>query len=546
MTSFEFVPQYQQEVTGNRKRNNFDNINVVVRVRPNKTKRAVEKHRDSLFPAAGQIQVTDPISGQQKSFTFDVVFEPEATQEEVFEHSGIKRLIDMALEGDESEQKNGSEKCVGLIHLSFAYLFEQINRRKDRGIDYIVTASYLEIYNEQVLDLLNPSPKSLNVRWSKDRGFFAENLFKVECEDFDDLEGVLEEGSKIRQVRSHQMNESSSRSHTLLTITLASETQDPEDPQGYIRREGRLCLVDLAGSEKTKRTLSKGDTLIEANNINRSLLVLGNCISSLASSKRRSGHIPYRDSTLTKLLADSLSGSGMTLMIACISQNSQDASETINTLRYASRAKKVKTNPVVRMDHRELLILSLKREVRLLRMENNYLRQQLNLGTGYSVLNGSDRPTSNESNTSPIEQENKKEQEKQEELKTNLIHKYMRENESLRAENSQLHHQREQLIHDHEKVVRENERLKRRIDTPTTERANPADSRRPSIIALDTLPESKASSAESLPKSRKNISAKSNIANGITEVNNRDSNRITNGHSDGLQLEVKGTSAVAN
>lgn len=99
---------------------------------------------------------------------------------------------------------------------------------------------------------------------------------------------------KNRQVRSHLMNQTSSRSHSLLTIVLASETQDPEDPQGFIRREGRLCLVDLAGSEKTKRTQSKGDTLVEANNINRSLLVLGNCISALASPKRRGGHIPYR------------------------------------------------------------------------------------------------------------------------------------------------------------------------------------------------------------------------------------------------------------
>ena len=90
------------------------------------------------------------------------------------------------------------------------------------------------------------------------------------------------------------MNDKSSRSHSLLNITLASEIQDPEDPQGYIRKEGRLCLVDLAGSEKTKKTQSKGETLIEANNINRSLLVLGNCISALASVKKRSGHIPYR------------------------------------------------------------------------------------------------------------------------------------------------------------------------------------------------------------------------------------------------------------
>lgn len=212
----------------------FDNINVVVRVRPVDDKRNQDRIT-SLFPAAGQIQLTDPQSGTVRSFTFNVVFEPEATQEEIFEHSGIKRLIDMALEGfactifaygqtgsgktftlcgncwedlgesnSQTGQANGKKesdksnktkkKIVGVIQLSFAYLFEQIKLKKDKGVYYVVTASYLEVYNEHVLDLLNPSPKTLNVRWSKDRGFYAENLFKVECEDIGDLEGVLEEG----------------------------------------------------------------------------------------------------------------------------------------------------------------------------------------------------------------------------------------------------------------------------------------------------------------------------------------------------------------
>ncbi|KAI1305984.1 Kinesin-like protein KIF12 [Halotydeus destructor] len=432
------------------KDNEFDNINVIVRVRPTivgQRHQGPDKTRDpsSLFPAAGQIQITDPMSGTARSFTFNVVFEPEATQEELFEYSGIKRLINMALEG-----------------YAFAYLFEQIKMRRERGVYYVVTASYLEVYNEHVLDLLNPSTRSLSVRWSKDRGFYAENLFKVECEDIQDLEGVLEEGCKNRQVRSHQMNETSSRSHSLLTIVLASETQDPEDPQGYIRREGRLCLVDLAGSEKTKRTLSKGETLVEANNINRSLLVLMNCISALSSNKRRSGHIPYRDSTLTKLLADSLSGSGMTLMIACVSPLPQDASETINTLRYAMRAKNVKTNPIVRMDPRELLILSLKREVRLLRMENTYLRQQLNLGNGTLATN---QPLNlySSNGSSPAEGVVDRKVSLEEMEKDSLLKKYMQENEGLRGENAQLHLQRERLIHDHEIVCRENEKLIRRL-----------------------------------------------------------------------------------
>ncbi|XP_046916795.2 kinesin-like protein KIF12 isoform X1 [Dermatophagoides farinae] len=472
------------------------------------------------FPAAGQIQVEDTIANVSRSFAFNVVFEPEASQEQVFEHSGVKRLIDMALDGfactvfaygqtstgktytltgnafqfaryssagnsakktsssssnkrrsksqppdsiNESlnidETMKNSSPNIGIIQLSFAYLFEQIKRRKsrDQTLLYIITVSYLEVYNEQVLDLLNPSTRSLNVRWSKDRGFYAENLFKVECEDLGDLEGVLEEGCKNRQVRSHSMNENSSRSHSVMTINLFSEIADPDDPQGFIRKEGRLCLVDLAGSEKTKRTNSKGGTFVEANNINRSLLVLGNCIACLADPKRRTGHIPYRDSTLTKLLADSLSGNGMTLMIACVSSLKCDSQETISTLRYASRAKRVRMNPVVQMDPRELLILSLKREVRMLRMENQYLRQ--NCHQMWSI-----QQPLQQSMIDSSEQFSDKNQSMDNDEQQNLLRKYMKENEVLRVENVQINLQRNRLVRDHELVCRENEQLLRKLN----------------------------------------------------------------------------------
>ncbi|KAH9389914.1 Kinesin- protein 12 [Tyrophagus putrescentiae] len=489
------------------------------------------------FPAAGQIQVYDTIAATDRSFGFNVIFEPEARQEDVFEHSGVKRLIDMALDGfactvfaygqtstgktftltgnvfqieaerqsvsshrrgqpasrssggshrgkpSSSSHSNGNlngaaasaaapgPKNIGIVQLSFAYLFEQIKRRKLRDKTlYVITVSYLEIYNEQVLDLLNPSPRCLNVRWAKDRGFYAENLFKVECEDIGDLEGVLEEGCKNRQVRSHSMNENSSRSHAVMTITLSSETPDPDDPQGFIRKEGRFCLVDLAGSEKTKRTNSKGGTFVEANNINRSLLVLGNCISCLADPKRRNGHIPYRDSVLTRLLQDSLNNAKV-LMIACVSPLKCDSQETINTLRYACRAKRVRMNPVVQMDPRELLILSLKREVRSLRVENSYLRQHfqhilassqpdengvvsgVDKGTIMAILSsngGSNQEANHDANRADA---------------GGQLSLTVRENEMLRVENVQLNLQRNRLIRDHELVCRENERLLKQLQT---------------------------------------------------------------------------------
>ncbi|XP_067136206.1 kinesin-like protein KIF12 [Centruroides vittatus] len=444
-------------------------IKVVVRVRPLMNHDKGVNVQAVQFPGAGQIMMVDQTANQSHIFTYNVVFEPEASQEDVFEFCGIKKMIDMALDGfsctvfaygqtgagktytltgcNDVENNSLKQQEPGIVQMSFIYLFNQIKLRT--GLDYVVQASYLEIYREQVLDLLNPSDKALSVRWSKERGFYAENLFVVECEDLGDLEGVLEEGQKNRQVRSHMMNEHSSRSHAMLALMLTSEICDPDDPTNFIRRHGKLSLVDLAGSEKTKKTNSQGDVLKEANNINKSLLVLGNCISALSDPKKRNGHIPYRDSTLTKLLADSMSGSGMALMIACVSPHKSNVPETLNTLRYASRAKRIKTKPVIIMDPREQLILSLKREVKLLRMENNYLRSQVNLNQ--DLFN---KPfIHNGLSLKDI---------KDEDIRT-MLQKYMQENEILRAENSQLHEMKELLTRDHELACRENDKLSRKL-----------------------------------------------------------------------------------
>ncbi|CAG7830834.1 unnamed protein product, partial [Allacma fusca] len=317
-----------------------NNINVVVRVRPLNAKEVKLGDEGVVhFPGSGQIWL-EPTSAKEKakSFTYNVVFEPEANQEDVLNHSGVKRLIDMAIDGFSCTVfcygQTGSGKTHtltgppqlfhknpdpfamdhGLVFRSFLYLFDQIQNRND--LHFVLKASFLEIYNEKVIDLLNPgsASKPLAVRWSKkSRGFFVENLFMVECEEFDDLLAVLEEGMRNRAVGRHNMNEYSSRSHTILTVHITSEQKASEEGV-FISRHGKLNFVDLAGSEMTKKTLSEGKTLEEANNINKSLMVLGYCIASLSDPKKKSGHIPYRDSKLTKLLADSLAGNGVTLM----------------------------------------------------------------------------------------------------------------------------------------------------------------------------------------------------------------------------------------
>ncbi|XP_046425821.1 kinesin-like protein KIF12 isoform X2 [Neodiprion fabricii] len=468
-----------------------DNINVVVRVRP-LSNREIKSGDESgvQFPGNGQIHCDGiPNSGDKKPklFSYNVVFEPAASQEDILQYSGVKKLIEMAVEGFSCTAfcygqtgsgkthtltgppglfngKNPYSEGHGLVFRSFVYLFKILQERQD--CNFVLRASFLEIYNEKVIDLLNPgtSRKPLAVRWSKKiRGFFVENLFTVECEELDDLLAVLEEGMRNRSVGSHNMNDHSSRSHTILTVHITSEQQMENGV--FISKQGKINFVDLAGSEMTKKTQSEGKTLEEANNINKSLMVLGYCIASLSDGKKKAGHIPYRDSKLTKLLADSLAGNGVSLMIACISPARSNASETINTLRYAARAKKIRTKPIIVMDPREALILSLKREVGALQTENDHLRVALNLG-GESPIFA--RVESKAGERRPLPTPPRVDLDKLAELEGpelgQLVRDYITENEALRRENAELYVTREQVMRDQEQVCRENERLLKKLE----------------------------------------------------------------------------------
>ncbi|KAJ1531608.1 hypothetical protein ONE63_000280 [Megalurothrips usitatus] len=478
-----------------------DNINVVVRVRPLSQKEAKTKDQFVVqFPGNGQLLVSSgaiPGAGSSpgagnaskpRLFSFNAVFEPGATQEDVLNYSGVRRLISMAVEGFSCTVfcygQTGSGKTHtltgppglfdgtvqpqspdhGLVCRSFQFLFQQLRERSD--FHFVLKASFLEIYNEKVIDLLNPGSarKPLAVRWSKKNGgFFVENLFTVDCEELDDLLAVLEEGMRNRSVGSHGMNDHSSRSHTILTVHIAAERQMSEDGV-FISRQGKLNFVDLAGSEMTKKTHSEGKTLEEANNINKSLMVLGYCIASLSDPKKK-GHIPYRDSKLTKLLADSLAGNGVTLMIACISPAKSNISESLNTLRYAARAKKIRTKPIIVMDPREALILSLKREVTALQNENDHLKSALRLNgehLGLGGLAGGTEVARAVGSPPAVDLERLAELEANE--LSRLVQHYMLENEALRRENSELFSTRDILMRDQDLVCRENERLLKKLE----------------------------------------------------------------------------------
>nr|CAB3259002.1 kinesin-like protein KIF12 [Phallusia mammillata] len=482
------------------------NVNVVARIRPLNPQEIERSDKVATqFPGDGAVWVET--QGKTKPFAFHAVFQPGCSQEEVFKNSGMGNLLDMAIGGyactafaygqtgsgktftltgpvtpeatELTQEKSLSDpESYGLIQFSFAYLMDQVAQKSQSN--FTIKASYLEIYNEQVQDLLNPSSfEAAQVRWSKALGFYVDNLFIREVETLEDLMVVLEDGMKNRAVAEHNMNEHSSRSHSILTVYLDSDSTEENDL--IVTKHGKVSFVDLAGSEKVKETGSTGETLIEATNINRSLLTLGNCISALSDAKKRGGHIPYRDSKLTKLLADSLGGTGVTLMIACVTPSSYNLSETLNTLRYAKRARKIKNKPVVRIDPREELILKLQREMKLLRQENHFLRNQLefpqrekprfphpNTADGMKPRHDGDREPqapylpaikANDSKDKSPDQRSVSDSSLYE-----MLQEYMVENEALRNENQNLVSRHNVNEREHRIISSENNRLSRKLE----------------------------------------------------------------------------------
>ncbi|KAJ3072451.1 Kinesin- protein 12 [Podochytrium sp. JEL0797] len=295
-----------------------------------------------------------------KTLTFHSVYEEHADQEHVFNECGVKDLIRQAINGYAATifafGQTGSGKTftitgpevgwnlyperLGIIPRALEFLFSELQTSPSQK--YTIRATYLEIYNELVQDLLSPlaNPNaSLPVRWTAERGFYVENTITVECQDLDDCMAVLEEGLKNRTTGAHRLNEYSSRSHSIMTVYI-----DCEGEGGVVGKRGKISFVDLAGSERVRESRAKGDTLTETMSINKSLLMLGNCISALADPRKRNGHIPYRDSNLTKLLSDSLGGSGLALMIACISPSQVKLGEA--RIKHTSRTSLPETDTI--------------------------------------------------------------------------------------------------------------------------------------------------------------------------------------------------------
>lgn len=399
----------------------------------------------------------------------------------MFDESGVKHLVERAVEGytatvfaygqtgtgksytitgpedlDFGVSDPGQEyERWGLVPRALRYMFDHITRQSEvEDVRHTITASYLEIYNEQVQDLLNPTNVSLPLRYNNEKGHFVENLFVVECEVLDDTIAVLEEGLRNRRVGSHRLNEHSSRSHGLLNITIETVTVDSDD-QRVIRKQGKITFVDLAGSEKVKESRATGGTLTETLNINKSLLCLGNCISALAEMKRKKVqlHVPYRDSKLTKLLSDTLGGNGIAVMIACVSPSSFNFNETLNTLRYASRARKIQNKPIIQMDPREELIMNLKAEVKTVRAENESLRR------AFEELSGTASKSATMNRKMAAEMKVSESPKSKE-----TITMYMEDNRKLQVQNEELSEAKQKLGRDNVELLEENDRLVGKIE----------------------------------------------------------------------------------
>ena len=270
------------------------------------------------------------------------------------------------------EKTQSSEETDGIIPRAMHYLWKIMESKSEK---FYIKATFMEIYNEQIRDLLNPTSGVLHCRWNVKNGFFVENLLIVDCTNLNDLLAVLREGLRLRRSGSHELNKDSSRSHTILTLYIIKEFTG--DDGNIFRTFGKMCFVDLAGSERLKESKSQGEMIKETGNINKSLFTLGKVISCLSSKKKQGLHIPYRDSKLTMLLMDSLGGTAKALMIACVSPSSVYTEETISTLNYATSTMNIKNQPVIQMDAKDQIIYDLGREIQLLKMENQYLKQKL-------------------------------------------------------------------------------------------------------------------------------------------------------------------------
>ncbi|CAL9761234.1 unnamed protein product [Musa acuminata subsp. burmannicoides] len=363
-----------------------DCVKVAVNVRPLVTTELLMGCTDCVTVVPGEPQVH--IGAH--AFTFDHVYGSSGSlYSSIFEEC-VLPLIDALFHGYNATifayGQTGSGKTYtmgtnytgegdsgGIIPEVMDMIFRKIDAMKDTT-EFLVRVSFIEIFKEEVFDLLDPQSRTdgtsvvkpavprapIQIRETANGGITLAGVTEAEVKSKEEMASYLTRGSICRATGSTNMNNQSSRSHAIFTIYVEQKKANNGSCSGMGNNEvagedilfAKFHLVDLAGSERAKRTGADGIRLKEGIHINRGLLALGNVISALGDEKKRKdgGHVPYRDSKLTRLLQDSLGGNSKTVMIACISPADSNAEETINTLKYANRARNIQNKAVINRD----------------------------------------------------------------------------------------------------------------------------------------------------------------------------------------------------
>ncbi|XP_037701765.1 kinesin-like protein KIF21A isoform X15 [Choloepus didactylus] len=390
-------------------------VRVAVRIRPQLAKEKIEGCHICTSVTPGEPQV---FLGKDKAFTFDYVFDIDSQQDQIYIQC-IEKLIEGCFEGYNATvfaygqtgagktytmgtgfDVNIIEEEQGIISRAVKHLFKSIEEKKHAAIknglpppDFKVNAQFLELYNEEVLDLfdttrdIDAKNKKSNIKIHEDStgGIYTVGVTTRTVNTESEMMQCLKLGALSRTTASTQMNVQSSRSHAIFTIHVSQTRMCPHiDAENVTDNKmisessqmnefetltAKFHFVDLAGSERLKRTGATGERAKEGISINCGLLALGNVISALGDKSKRATHVPYRDSKLTRLLQDSLGGNSQTIMIACVSPSDRDFMETLNTLKYANRARNIKNKVMVNQDRASQQINALRSEITRLQME---------------------------------------------------------------------------------------------------------------------------------------------------------------------------------
>ncbi|RNF11594.1 putative OSM3-like kinesin [Trypanosoma conorhini] len=348
-----------------------ENIRVVVRCRnllPYESERG-DKALVRLDLATNQVIVHHPI-GDADSFTFDAVYNNTYTQRDIFLQE-VQPLLEAVLQGYNATVfaygQSGSGKTHtmtgklsepqlwGMMPQVVNFLFNEVKKLSCTTKTFKIKVSYVELYNGKSRDLLASKQVNLEIKQNMSKNFYVKGAEMPEVTNFDEAIRWFNAGTVRRQTASTDLNDTSSRSHSLFTLQV-EQFDFEQDPSSPIVLTSKINLVDLAGSEKLSKTNATGETAKEGCNINLSLSALATVIDTIVKGGK---HIPYRGSPLTMLLKDSLGGNAKTVMFANIGPSEKNISETISTLRFALRAKQIENKPVKNMDPKDARIQDL-------------------------------------------------------------------------------------------------------------------------------------------------------------------------------------------